>query len=75
MAGYTLFTIPVAPSTFESHNARIAMTTASPESRDELELRQIHGNTTTMVTGTCRYRGGDPSSGTPTDWSRLTSTT
>lgn len=75
MAGYTLFTIPVAPSTFESHDARIAMTTASPESWDELERRQTHGNNNTMVTGTCRYRSGDPSSGTLTDWSRSTSTT
>ena len=74
MARNTLFTIPTAPSTFESQDARIALTKASPKSCDDVELREAHGNNNTMVAGTYRYWSGDNTSGTLTDWSRSTST-
>jgi hypothetical protein len=61
---------PNSAQYFESHDARIALSTASPESWDELELRATYGWNNSMVTGTYSYWSGDNTSGELTDWSR-----
>jgi hypothetical protein len=63
MARNTLFTIPTAPSTFESHYAHIALSTASAESCVR-ELRATYGKNNPIMTGTHRYSRGETSGDT-----------
>ena len=61
---------PDSAQYFESHDARIALSTADPESWNELELRATYGWNSSMVTGTYSYWSGDNTSGELTDWAR-----
>ncbi len=75
---FSTLTSPAVPSPFdpngaqyfESHNARIEDTTASPASWDELKVRASYLVGDTSFSASYRYWDGENDDGDLTDWSR-----
>ncbi len=75
---FSTLTSPAVPNPFdpngaqyyEFHDARIADTTASPASWDEVKLRANYLAGSTSFTSSYRYWDGDNDDGDLTDWSR-----
>lgn len=66
-------TSPLAPASvqyFQVHDARVAETTATPESWDELKLGATFSGPKATLTANWRYWDGSNQSGDLTDWSR-----
>lgn len=61
---------PAGAQYFESHDARIEDTTASPASWDEAEIRASYTGGDTSLSGSYKWWDGDNSEGDQTDWSR-----
>jgi hypothetical protein len=62
--------LPQAAQYYESHAARIADTTASPSSWDELTARASHSAGNHTLTASYRMWDGDNNDGDLTEWSR-----
>ncbi|MCP4896906.1 MAG: hypothetical protein GY906_08010 [bacterium] len=67
---YTVPWFPETPQYHDQHDTRIAETTASASSWDELKLSASYVTGKTTVTGTYRYFDGSNTDGNLTDWSR-----
>jgi hypothetical protein len=64
---------PMAPTSaqyWESHDARIAETTASPESWDDIRLKLAYSSGTSTLTGSYANWSGENDSGDLTDWEK-----
>ena len=61
---------PDSAQYYQFHEARIADTTASPSSWNELQLRASRTDGNTTVSGSYRYWDGDNGDGDLTDWAR-----
>ncbi|MDX1584436.1 MAG: GSU2204 family CXXCH-containing (seleno)protein, partial [Thermoanaerobaculia bacterium] len=61
---------PDAAQYYEFHDTRIADTTASPESWDEVRLTGSWSSGRSVLTGSARWWEGDNTSGDLTDWSK-----